>query len=128
MKKTTLALFALLLGGCAGEYTFNSNLDGQAINDYFAVTDVVLYQEGSQPSEVYEVKGLVEGESCQARVNDVPASISEARTAARRAAADKGANGLLVKRCLMFEEATQACVTRAICVGQAILTPTAKAN
>lgn len=128
MKKTTLAITVLLLSGCAGDYAFNSNLSGQAIDDYFKVGDVVLYQQGMQPSTTYEVKGLVEGESCQERANDVPASIADARTIARRAAAEKGANGLIVKQCVMFEEATKACVTRALCVGQAILTPTLDAK
>lgn len=128
MKKTTLALTLLLLSGCAGDYAFHSNLSGQAIDDYFKVGDVVLYQDGISPTTTYEVKGLVEGESCQERTNDVPASIADARTTARRAAAEKGANGLIIKRCVMFEEATKACITRALCVGQAILTPTAKAK
>lgn len=128
MKKTTLAITVLLLSGCAGDYAFNSNLSGQAIDDYFKVGDVVLYQEGTQPSTTYEIKGLVEGESCQERANDVPASIVEARTNARRSAAELGANGLIIKRCVMFEEATKTCATRALCVGQAILTPTADAK
>lgn len=124
MKKITLTLFALLLAGCASEYTFNSNLDGQAINDYFKVGEVTLYQEGTEPTVPYELKGMVEGESCQERSNDAPASLSAARTAARYAAADKGANGLIIKRCVMFDQPSKTCVTQTLCVGQAILTQT----
>ncbi|MCL1042085.1 Rcs stress response system protein RcsF [Shewanella marisflavi] len=123
MTKTALILSALLLSGCAGEYTFNSNLDGKVINDYFKVGEVKLYQE-TLPKGSYELKGMVEGESCQVRTQDVPASISDARTQARRAAADKGANGLIIKGCTLVEQPGNTCVTQALCVGQAILLPT----
>ena len=122
MKYLLPASLALLLSGCAGEYAFNSNLDGDAINDYFKVTDVALYEGNIQPKGPYEIKGLVEGETCQISDNDAPASIVEARTLARRAAADKQANGLLVKNCLLIEESSPNCVSRALCVGQAIVT------
>ncbi|GIU16868.1 MULTISPECIES: Rcs stress response system protein RcsF [unclassified Shewanella] len=122
MKYLLPSVFVLLLAGCAGEYTFNSNLDSDAINDYFKASDVTVYEGTLQPIGPFEVKGMVEGETCQVSENDAPASISEARTLARRAAADKQANGLVVKNCLLIEEASQNCVSRAICVGQAIVT------
>ncbi len=128
MNKTFLTLSAFLLAGCASDYAFHSNLDSKAIDEYFKVGDVVVYQNGQQPSNTYELKGLVEGESCQETTNDAMASIADARTQARRAAAEQGANGLIIKSCVLFEEATQACITNAICIGQAILTsaPNAK--
>ncbi|MCE9678187.1 hypothetical protein LZP69_03115 [Shewanella sp. AS1] len=122
MKNPSLILLALLLGGCASEYRFTSNLDSEAINEYFKVGDVELYQGDHQPNTSYELKGLVEGQSCQERDNDMPASISDARTKARKAAAELGANGLIVKRCVLFEESSNACITQALCLGQAILT------
>ncbi|QQX78992.1 hypothetical protein JK628_15665 [Shewanella sp. KX20019] len=122
MKYLLPASLVLLLSACAGEYAFNSNLDSDAINDYFKVSDVTLYEGSVQPRGPYEIKGLVEGETCQIGDNDAPASIVEARTLARRAAADKQANGLVIKNCLLIEEATPNCVTRALCVGQAIAT------
>lgn len=122
MKYLLPSILVLMLGGCAGEYTFSSNLDSDAINDYFKASDVTVYEGTLQPIGPFEVKGLVEGETCQIAENDAPASISEARTLARRAAADKQANGLVIKNCLLIEEASQNCVTRALCVGQAIVT------
>jgi RcsF protein len=121
MKKMLIPALVILLSGCAGEYKFNSNLSGEAINDYFKASDVIVY-ENSLPSGNFERKGLVEGESCQIAKNDPPASIVEARTIARRAAADKGANGLIIKTCFLASEQTQLCVSSAICVGQAIKT------
>ncbi|MCL1057616.1 hypothetical protein L2729_06330 [Shewanella gelidimarina] len=122
MKYLLPASLILLLSACAGEYAFNSNLDSDAINDYFKASDVTVYEGSVQPKGPYEIKGLVEGETCQMGKNDAPASIAEARTLARRAAADKHANGLIIKNCLLIEASTPNCVTSALCVGQAITT------
>ncbi len=122
MKYLLPSAFLLMLSGCAGDYAFNSNLDSDAINDYFKASDVTVYEGTLQPVGPFEIKGLVEGETCQISQNDAPASIVEARTIARRAAADKQANGLVIKNCLLIEEASPNCVSRALCVGQAIVT------
>lgn len=122
MKYLLLPAVIIAVSGCAGDYTFNSNLDSDAINDYFKASDVTVYEGPLQPVGPFEIKGLVEGETCQIAENDAPASIAEARTLARRAAADKQANGLVIKNCLFIEEASQNCVSRAICIGQAIVT------
>ncbi|NRD74833.1 hypothetical protein HQQ94_16725 [Shewanella sp. VB17] len=119
MKKTLTPILLLLLNGCANGYTFNSNLNAEAIDEYFKVSDVIVYED-SLPNSNFEPKGLVEGESCQIGVNDAPATIVEARTLARRSAADKGANGLIIKTCFVSKEQTQDCVTSALCIGQAI--------
>ncbi|MFT5705584.1 MAG: RcsF protein [Shewanella sp.] len=121
MKTIIIPALVLLVSGCAGEYKFNSNLSGEAIDDYFKVSDVTVY-ENSLPSGNFERKGLVEGESCQIAANDAPANIVEARTKARRSAADKGANGLIIKTCFVATEQTQQCISNAICIGQAIKT------
>lgn len=119
MKKLLFPALVMLLSGCAGEYTFNSNLNGEAIDDYFKASDVAVYENGL-PKGQFEPVGLVEGESCQIGENDAPASIVEARTIARRKAADKGANGLLIKTCFVSPEQSQQCISSAICIGQAI--------
>ncbi|MGL5360165.1 MAG: Rcs stress response system protein RcsF [Shewanella sp.] len=122
MKIWISSALVLLLSACASDYSFTSNLSGAAISDYFKASDVTLYEGDTLPKGHYELKGLVQGESCQADVNAVPASLTEARTEARRTAADKGANGIIIKQCILFEEAAQGCISRALCVGQAIKT------
>lgn len=124
MKMILSSALVLLLSACASDYSFNSNLNGEAIDDYFKASDVTLYEGDTLPKGHYELKGLVQGESCQANINAVPASLADARTEARRAAADKNANGIIIKQCVMFEEAAQGCISRALCVGQAIKTAT----
>jgi len=115
---------ALLLSACASDYTFKSNLDSKAINDYFKVGDVTLYEGSDQPKGTFETLGLVEGEACQETKQDAPPQMAVARTNARRAAAYMGANGFVVKSCFMITEADNSCFSRALCVGQAIKTPT----
>ncbi|QDE30582.1 MULTISPECIES: Rcs stress response system protein RcsF [Shewanella] len=117
---------ALLLSACASDYAFNSNLDKKAINDYFKVGDVTLYEGTNQPRGKFDVLGLVEGEACQETLRDAPPQMAVARTNARRAAADIGANGFVVKSCFMINEADNSCISRALCVGQAIKTLTEK--
>lgn len=123
MKNNLITVLVILLNGCANGYTFNSNLNAEAIREYFKVSDVVVY-ENNLPSSNFERKGLVKGESCQMTADDAPANIMEARTLARRYAADKNANGLIIKTCFVSKEQTQECVSNAICIGQAIdITP-----
>ncbi|MCL1112878.1 MULTISPECIES: Rcs stress response system protein RcsF [Shewanella] len=117
---------ALLLSACAGDYVFKSNLDGKAINEYFKVGDVVLYDGEVQPKGQFEVLGLVEGEACQETSKDTPPQLADARTSARKAAAELGANGFVVKSCFMITEADNSCFSRAFCVGQAIKTTEVK--
>ncbi|GGB47997.1 hypothetical protein K8B83_17010 [Shewanella inventionis] len=117
-----LSSAALLLSACASDYVFKSNLDGKAINEYFKVGDVVLYDGEVQPKGQFEVLGLVEGEACQETQKDTPPQMAEARTNARKAAAELGANGFVVKSCFMITEADNSCYSRAFCVGQAIKT------
>ncbi len=117
-----VSTIALLLSACASDYVFKSNLDGKAINEYFKVSDVVLYDGDVQPKGNIEVLGLVEGEACQETEKDAPPQMSDARSNARRAAADLGANGFVVKSCFMINEPDNGCYSRALCVGQAIKT------
>lgn len=113
---------ALLLSGCAGEYSFNSNLDGEAIDEYFKPVNVVLFKDNERPKGAFKIIGLVEGESCQETPNGVPANIADARTLARKKAAELGANGLIVKKCMINEQKMEGCYSQAFCVGQAVKT------
>jgi len=123
MNIPLLLSLMLLLSACSGTYQFNSNLDAATISDYFKASEVTVYEGNVTPASYYEVLGFIEAEDCQEYANDAPASISQARTLARRSAADKGANGLIIKKCMVLAQADQACFSRAICVGQAIKIP-----
>ncbi|MFD1098511.1 Rcs stress response system protein RcsF [Shewanella litorisediminis] len=120
LKTATALAVALLMSACASDYQFSSNLDPKAFNEYFKAGEVTLFEGENQPTGRYEILGLVDGEACQATPQDVPATLADARTDARRKAADKGANGLIIKNCTLITEAGGGCETRSLCVGQAI--------
>ncbi|WP_299493861.1 Rcs stress response system protein RcsF [uncultured Shewanella sp.] len=124
MRLILLIVLTALLSACNSNYTFNSNLNRDAIEDYFKPSEVTVYEGDTQPLGQYELKGLVQGEACQVEKNGVPVTLADARTLARRAAADKNANGLIIKNCVLVAEPTPGCFSSALCIGQAIKTPT----
>ncbi|WP_299007735.1 Rcs stress response system protein RcsF [uncultured Shewanella sp.] len=129
MKPLLSIILILLLNACNNtNYTFNSNLNRDAIEDYFKPSEVTVYEGEDQPSEPFEQKGLVRGEACQTQKNGVPITLADARTLARRAAADRNANGLIIKNCVLIDELTPGCFSSAFCVGQAIKTTSRKNN
>ncbi|WP_298768984.1 Rcs stress response system protein RcsF [uncultured Shewanella sp.] len=125
MKHLLSLLMILLLNACNNNnYTFNSNLNREAIEDYFKPSEVTVYEGDKEPLGQFELKGLVKGEACQTQQNGVPVTLADARTLARRAAADKNANGLIIKNCVLINEPTPGCFSSAVCIGQAIKTST----
>ncbi|MBB1269885.1 hypothetical protein H5073_11050 [Shewanella sp. SR44-3] len=120
MRNLSCAAVSLLLTACAGDYAFKSNLDPKAIDDYFKPSQVAVFDGKTLPNAPFKRLTLVSGETCQFKATDAPASIIEAKTLARRAAADLGANGIIIQRCQLIEIAEQDCVSRALCVAQAI--------
>lgn len=120
MKPTyaILSLSLIVLGGCSN-YTFKSNLDKDAINNYFKPSQVELF-DNRMPDAPYVALGMVEGTDCQIEENGAPASLANARTDARRKAADKNANGIIMKNCTTVPEPAKGCFSRTLCVGQAI--------
>ncbi|MGL4476397.1 MAG: Rcs stress response system protein RcsF [Shewanella sp.] len=117
---TLLAASLVLLSGCAGDYSFQSNLSGKAIDDYFKAGDVTLYTRDQAPNGLFERVKMVAGESCQLEANSPPATMAEARTELRRQAADVGANGVMLNNCVTFTNEAEGCVSRIQCLGQAI--------
>ena len=120
MKKAILLATGLLLNGCTGNYTFHSNLDEQNFKEYFKAGDVKVFHTGDLPVSAYQPLGLVTGEACQTSSNDKIASKEDARTKARKAAADLGANGIIIRSCATLNESNSSCITHVLCSGQAI--------
>ena len=114
-------LTSALLIGCAGEYSFNSNLSGQAINEYFKAGDVLLIEKNTAPPHPFDALAMVDGEACQAYDNEPIASLAEARTNMRLAAANIGGNGVILNRCVEFNDPEGGCLTRTLCIGRAII-------
>ncbi len=110
----------LLLTGCAGSYTFRSNLDKQNFKDYFKAGEVRVFHAGDLPMSAYQTMGSVTGEACQTSDKDKAASEEDARTEARKAAADLGADGIIIRGCAALNESDSRCLSHVLCSGQAV--------
>jgi len=118
MNRFSAMLCCFFLSGCS-QYKFSSNLDKENFTTYFQPSTVTIYEQDSLATLNHTSLGAVDGNSCQEKDIDLPASLSEARTQARINAAAMGANGLVLQTCLNFEQ-DDFCVSNIICYGQAI--------
>lgn len=109
---------ALLLSACS-HVQFSSNLDKDNFSEYFKASQVTVYEKSQLTSLSSTFIGTVEGSSCQEEVNDRPADIKQARTNARRQAANLHANGIVFQTCLTFA-ADASCISNIICYARAI--------
>ena len=106
-----------LLSACANGPSIETNLDKENFDDYFAAGNVIVYQnEDELPGKVVSL-GLVEGESCKAKENDIPANAADARTMAREKAASMEANAVIFTSCTLIED--QQCLEMMVCYGKA---------
>ncbi|WP_165905080.1 Rcs stress response system protein RcsF [Parashewanella curva] len=119
MKKCIIFL-PLYLAGCSGNYAFNSNISKDSIKEYFKAADVTLYDKAHPAPKSYQTIKIVNGEDCQQSSNNKIATEADARTDARRNAADIGANGFIVEHCVNLATPTPECLTQVVCTGKAI--------
>lgn len=120
MKVILLSISLLLLSACSSQYSFNSNINRDAITDYYKAANVTLYQQDQTPSAPFSNIAILEAQSCQINHNDPAASDIAARTKLREQAANKGANAIIVKRCMEINDPSSGCISQVICMGQAI--------
>lgn len=113
------ALLALALTGCANNWGFNSNVSPEGIKDYYKGDGVTLYSKDQLNEVNYVTLGSVEGEACQIKAAEAPPKEADARASIRRRAADMGANGLLLDRCIRFAD-MPGCLEQVLCSGQAL--------
>lgn len=114
-------LLSSMLSGCASHYSVNTNLNPDNVADYFKAGQVLLVQKNQDPPRPFNPLGLVDGESCQVYADNPPASLSDARTRLRLAAANKGGNAVILNNCVTYQDPEGGCLTRAVCIGQAIV-------
>ena len=113
-----ISALALALSGCAN-WGFDSNVSPEGIKDYYKGSNVRIYQKEDLADVNYVVLSSVEGEACQIKTTDATPKEAEARADIRRRAADLGANGLLLDRCIRFDD-MPGCLEQVLCSGQAI--------
>ncbi|WP_448569924.1 Rcs stress response system protein RcsF [Thalassotalea ganghwensis] len=110
------------LSGCTSNIAIDSNLDPSNIEAYFSFQQVNVIESLEQISSPYKILGVIEGEACQQKAHHQLPSTSEARTDARRKAANIGANAIYFSSCTLIEhnEANKHCVATQVCYGQAM--------
>lgn len=118
MRLLGISLLAVTLSGCAG-WGFNSNVSPDGIKDYYKGDGVQLYSKADLEDVNYVTLGSVEGEACQIKADEAPPKEADARASLRRRAADMGANGILMDRCIRFDD-MPGCIEQVLCSGQAL--------
>ena len=108
---------------CTQSYDVHTNLDPENFKQYYKPSQVVLYESDQLPIGTKSIAAIT-GQSCQIASLDKPANLAEARTEARIAAANLGANGLVIDIC-ETEQNTESpkCITLMSCYGRALKTP-----
>ena len=110
----------LLLASCGNISEFNTNLDKQNFTEYFAPSQVQIVTVESLGDEAYIDVGVVEGEACQAKPHHAVPNDSEARTDARRKAANLGANAIIFQQCTLVKPQNDTCYQVKLCYGRAL--------
>jgi RcsF protein len=108
-----ITVLTAILGGCSGNYTFNSNVKADSANEYFSASKVNIYQDEQSLVKPYRYLGLVEGEDCQLKAHLAVPDIVNARTQARQLAHKQDANGIIFTHCVDIE--TKHCVAQIVC-------------
>ena len=119
MRVLGMALVGLALSGCAS-MGFDSNVSPAGIKDYYKGNNVKLYGRDELKDVNYVSLGTVEGEACQVEAIEPPPKDADARADIRRRAADMGANGILLDRCVRFTD-MPGCLEQVLCSGQALM-------
>jgi RcsF protein len=112
-----IPFIVLLIGGCAKQYQFSSNLDPQKFNDYFAPQKVKMFKKIQDLPKQHELVAIVEGTDCQIKAHHAIPSEVNARTMARLKARKLDANAIIFSQCITIED--MHCHDKIICHGQA---------
>ncbi len=111
-----LALFAV--SGCS-YFSFDTNLNPDNIEDYFAKANIKVYKNSELRDLNYESLGTVEGISCQTSSDEPEANERDARIDAREKAHMRRANGIVYTSCVALED-TPVCLTSVSCYARAL--------
>jgi RcsF protein len=124
----TVVLLTSILGGCTGNYTFESNVKADNAEEYFSASKVKVYDNEQAFDASYQYVGLVEGEDCQKEPHLAAPDAINARTQARQIAYLQKANAIIFTSCIDIE--TKHCVAQVVCYGKAyrVATPDEQAE
>ncbi len=109
---------AALLAACSG-VSVQTNLNPSNFTEYFKPSTVEVVTFADLEDQIYQVIAPVHGLSCQRDADDFPANETDARVDLLRRAADKGANAVVINKCLTARD-TGACSISVTCYGDAV--------
>ena len=113
----TITFLTLILGGCSGNYTFESNVKADSAKEYFSASKVKIFTNEAEFMSSFQYVGLVEGEDCQKEPHLAAPDKINARTQARQVAFSQQANAVIFTSCVDIE--TKHCVAQVVCYGKA---------
>jgi len=124
----TISLLTSILGGCTGNYTFESNVKADNAKEYFSASKVKIYTDEQAFGASYQYVGLVEGEDCQKEQHLAAPDPINARTQARQTAYLQKANAIIFTSCVDIE--AKHCIAQVVCYGKAyrVATPEEQAE
>jgi RcsF protein len=124
----TFSLLTSILLGCAGNYTFESNVKADNAKEYFSASKVKIYNDEQEFGASYQYVGLVEGEDCQKEQHLAAPDPINARTQARQTAYLQKANAIIFTSCVDIE--AKHCIAQVVCYGKAyrVATPDEQAE
>ena len=106
--------------GCSQTYDVHSNVAPSNFKDYFKPSQVRLIKADQLPPGSRSL-AAISGASCQVTEMDKPANMLDARTQAKIAAAELGANALVIDVCETQENTEfPKCHKLLTCYGRAI--------
>lgn len=124
--KMALTIFVLLLtASCSSKYTVSTNLDKENFTNYFAASQVTVYENNQTLPSPNQYIGLVEGLDCQLKAHHASPTELIAKQAARRKAFEINANGVVFTSCSLIEHEQlqrvtgKHCLSTLVCYGKA---------
>lgn len=121
MNKYIFSIIACTtLISCSQTYEVHSNVAPSNFKDYFKPSQVKIVEPAQVPAGTRSL-AAISGSSCQVTETDKPANMTEARTQAKIAAAELGANGLVIDVCeTQLSTELPKCHKLLTCYGRAI--------
>lgn len=126
--KILLSFLLMFISSCSSSFV-TTNLDKENFSTYFSAANVKVFKSAKEIKSSFELMGIVEGQDCQLKPHHAVPDKINARTQARRKAANLKANGIVFTSCVLLSQSqleqlnnnnpAQQCHAMVICYGKA---------
>lgn len=111
--------FASLGLNACSHYALHSNVDPENIHEYFKASSVKVLSKQQLLQHDYQVITTLEGNNCQEKSNQPPATATRAKVDLLRKAADAKADAVVFSSCLTFPK-DNVCYSSVSCYAKAV--------